>query len=77
VAQFILGRPLSTAHVFHLGIFSFICGVSLAGLNLFFYFSHVGGLQQKPLGPSAQPSPALVSGEKNNSKLWITTYQSF
>jgi hypothetical protein len=41
-----------------------------------FDFSHVGGLQQKPLGPSAQLSPALETGEKNNSKIWITTYQS-
>jgi hypothetical protein len=43
--------------------------VSWAGLNLLFLiFSHVGGLQQKPLGPSAQLSPALETGEKNNSK---------
>jgi hypothetical protein len=40
-----------------------------------FDFSHVGGLQQKSLGPSAQLSPALETGEKNNSKIWITTYQ--
>jgi hypothetical protein len=28
------------------------------------------------LGPSAQPSPALETSEKNNSNIWITTYQS-
>jgi hypothetical protein len=27
------------------------------------------------LGPSAEPSPALETGEKNNSKIWIKTYQ--
>jgi hypothetical protein len=36
-------------------------------------FSHVGGFQQKPLVPSAQPSPALETSEKNNSKIWTTT----
>jgi hypothetical protein len=47
--------------------------VSWAWLNLFLIFPMWGGLQQKPLGPSAQLSPALETGEKNNSKIWTTT----
>jgi hypothetical protein len=38
--------------------------VSWAGLNMFLIFPMWGGLQQKPLGPSAQLSPALETAEK-------------
>jgi hypothetical protein len=47
----------------------------LGWAQLVFDFSHVGELQEKPLGPSAQLSPALETNEKKNSKIWITTYQ--